>query len=780
MYQSHTHFTSHVVFFIDAAVQSHAPQNESSDNDVIGFSRRESHERWEEENQERERQAQEIALLYPQRNNALHTNDNGLGNGPPPSFGKEPLPTLVEHQEEALFEQFQEMLESAPPPHDSPSLSPPSHTPTFSPQSLPSPSHSSPPPKMSPSPLSPSNHLQDDRESIEREIKELAMMEANSPMAQDGSSSEEEGAFDSKHMQKPKKTIVSDNPVAIKVNSFQAKETSSPSPILSPRPEIPTVALVDHIKAASSPEDNTKTTTSPPVIESDEASDSSLDKQLKELLSFSQSGINAEAPLPKLVTTPPSGEVVTPLPDDVVTPPPMFDSPPPPKPKSVAPKRPVKRPAPPPPKPKPKPVSTPKDKPNEIETSPKPVSPIASDLVSKPAESENTTVNGNLSSTSDTQEAFMAKPIQRSDSPDLVTQMQQLAYSKTVSDSVLSSQSNSMNISTNREQDLGMLAQKDSEKNSSLSKQQNYQPRGILNEVQYSPQEKHTRPENIPLSSNDSTTPVFATAKSIQNVSQDVEIVGNIKIQRVQKTRWTPKSSSTGTSPAQTPDYQGFYMNQSQGMSATLPSAHRQASLQNGKSQYSPERINRYDKSSTVGGIRGIGGGARGIRPDQHKRYSQPMAQQFKQQKQQNWRSQEELRPLNQQVRKQRLASTPEDYRVQKTMSLPRGTTEDWRKNRANTWAPKDRVKDGYQVAYLSQASSPYDLCSRCHQALGQGSILAIPAIKTQYHPKCFVCRVCRGQLSQGGQSTTVMMKNLQPHCRFCISTDNGEIKLFA
>lgn len=763
----------------------------------LGFSRRESREKWEEENEERERQAQEIALLYPQRNTGSHPTENGISIGPPPSFGREPLPPLVEHQEEAMFEQIQEMIEAAPSPPPSPPTSPQARAPPSAPSSSQSSSH-----PASPFTISPTNQFSDDKETIERELEELTLMEATKPSADEfdlsDSLSEDEGqalsSRSGKEEQSGKRSNEqkvdeaneneSDNMVAIKIDSFRVEESSSPLP-LSPITEVSSDADLYQM-----PE---RTVSTSPALPSDDAEDpvDMLDRELNELMKFSESnnksGTSSAPPPTVMSTTPTQDEGTRPL-SEVVTPPPMFSSPPPPKPTSVAPKRVVKRPAPPPPKPKPK-------------------QEVSSPTETKTPEQEMETpkVNGDSPGapiSPDAQEAFLPTTFQRSWSPDLVTQMQELAYSKSIT--------SELDMTDGKPRDSAQLAyegaQMDDRNPSSPYRHswQQLKPSSVQGGLQLQPsagvqlpfhqnyqqqqvfppqQSVQTPPQNLALSSNGHTA-MLKSASTETTTPKLIEVLGDIKIHRVVKTRWTPKNTSSAeASPAQTPQQEQSqtHVNRYKERSATLPNImHHQ---QNGGTSFEAFKEGKqgYGISSAVV-ARGIGS----VNPQDQKRYSQPtiannpyqpqtLQQQQQRQRSLAWRSQEELRinqqKLGQQMHSRRLASTPNDslsYRVQKSKSLPRGSG-------SNSYSTgRGRAADGYQVAYAVQAGNPYDLCSRCHQSLGKGTVLSVPGLKTQYHVKCFVCRVCRGMLTQGGQSTTVMMKNMLPHCQFCISGDNG------
>lgn len=885
---------------VDASPGHTHHDNANNVPDAMNFSRTESREKWEEENEERMRQAQEIALLYPQRNGGgIGSIDNGIGNGPPPTYGREPLPTLVEHMEEALFEQIQEIMDSASPP-------PPLEVP---PSTLLQQRYHSETPPTDHSPFTPVSPLQDDMESIERELQELALMDTGN-QAQDydlsDSASEEAGQVPNKQKVGMQKTAA--DTAAIKFNSFEVEESISPLP-LSPVPEIPLHVEIRQIEANSSQE---TLTISPPLLyppvasPQDEEPEISLDEQLDELRKFAES-TSQPVPLPVKTKVPPLNIHFT---EECVTPPPRFDSPPPPKPKSEAPKRVAKRPAPPPPtKSKPKqttqnkastpvneptpaingkdslpllPVSSPEHvssnntqrahtvHPNEpsspevLPTSPthdpitqhvlSPVhaptpqeyisspkhtpspehapnpqeyissppspehAPSPQEYVSSPKHSSSP-VSSPLHASSPLLDSFMATELLRSDSPDLVTQMKELAYSKTItiesskplvvtsqSEAATSTQANPYTMKQQNGQSPGRSIQNNDSKH-------NFTPQTHQQQQHVIPFTWSDNRSNSLNSNNLSSGPAAIIAPPINikhvdsNTPETIEIMGGIKIQRVQKTRWTPKSNSMESSPAYTPDQTVPVLtsqHQRQERSATLPNSYLHKKKTNSSPSYVTRRQVEMNDSWTKShltsapvvvarGIGGVSGGVgigeeqkRGTGQQPHFRNSnsyQPHT--LHQQHHQPWRSQEELRNrrVNPGSQQPKHATTPDGKKtsVQTNNGFSRGAVEDWKNNRSKTWSTaKDTVKDGYQIAYAMRAKNPYDLCSRCHQPLGQETVLSLPALKTQYHIKCFTCRVCRSPLGQVGaqSSTTIMMKNKRPHCRYCGSSDDGRLNI--
>ena len=98
---------------------------------------------------------------------------------------------------------------------------------------------------------------------------------------------------------------------------------------------------------------------------------------------------------------------------------------------------------------------------------------------------------------------------------------------------------------------------------------------------------------------------------------------------------------------------------------------------------------------------------------------------------------------------------------------------------RPHTWAPQDVTSDGPQPVIAMKTTGALELCSRCRRPLGTGPVMTIASLKLQYHLRCFVCRVCRGALCPGPQNTTVLVQSMQPHCRYCFSNSEGELACY-
>ena len=580
---------------------------------------------------------------------------------PPPttSVNGKALPTLVEYQEEVLLEQITEMLEKTPPPQ-------------------------SPPPSPPPSPLTPTDlppsttvQVQDDRESIERELKEIVLMEMTATAEQ------------------------------------KQRENNQTNVSVSPSQ--------DDIPLAS------------PISDSVSDQQLSVDEQIEELLNFGGEDVATSK-------SPEKGEFDF----DLDLPPPLFESPPPPKPTTEAPKRQVKKEAPPPPKPKPK---------------------------KKPASLAEVT---SLTSTIETaNEVYSTKP-----------------------NRVRSPESNNNTRS----------------KATSPTPRFTPPPPPISPPPRLSPLELNLTPFTTPMTN-------LVVAKEVGTVtSDDIEIVGDIKIHRVQHTRWTPKGSSTQTvaSPALSAEEQfkqRYSQHYTQQFTNTPTSAKQngimstpQPNIATQQPKTTPQPLNkrnspkqhwpdsrRYTQPANMAGWqmplksndRTISNSTHILTPNQAPVPSRT-----------HWKSQEELRfkkiqPIptyNKQPQQQpqqkkhpaalRQQSTPVSTNQYKTQSLPRGNVDSWRVNRSNTLSKigvsPQRPKDGVQPAYAVQAKSQYELCSRCHQPLGMGTIMSIPPMKMQYHTQCFICRVCRAPLVKSAHNTNVLIKGMHPHCRFCGSNDQG------
>ena len=172
---------------------------------------------------------------------------------------------------------------------------------------------------------------------------------------------------------------------------------------------------------------------------------------------------------------------------------------------------------------------------------------------------------------------------------------------------------------------------------------------------------------------------------------------------------------------------------------ATLPNMRHQ----NGKQKVSPSRERRDQNPSGSPAVvaRGIGGlsvgvgdarrttpaGGQPLRASSTNPYQPRNLQQA-------WKSQEELRNqrVNSSAAAARKATTPDGSKVlgvKQSNSFSQGPA-DGRRNRAKTWS-NVAVQDGFQAAYTGQPKNPHDLCSRCHQPLGQDNIVSVLMLRT-------------------------------------------------
>ena len=623
----------------------------------------------------------DASLVYPERTFIAAETKPAVPRPPPTSFiGGEPLDTLVEYQDEALLEQINEMLQSIPPP-ESPTPSPPP-----SPASL----TLSPPDKFATKHTTPKKppELQDDRESIERELQEIILMEMTAATAAADSAS-------------PPQT----EPV-VSLN-VEREKTSSISPIGS--------------------------------------DDLDMEKQIKDLLHFA-----GFEPVPKIATPSPPPAVnktespVVKKPESPppqvreTTPPIMLESPPPPMPKTEAPKRQVK--SSPPPLTKPKPFKT-----------------------KKKAESTSPAM---------TKVSLLSKKTR-------ITAAEQKELPKPAN---IQLSNGPLSAPVEMKQDEAHVA--------SL----------IQSRVVFTPPPPPTSP---PPSDNKPSTPL--KVREIGTVSpEDIEIFGDLKISCVEKKRWTPKGSDV-TSPALTPEqHLAKHLSQSTPQQRTTPLNHTPISTNHTpiSGRYSQPEYMRHDLPSN--NLKRDDPMARISASTYHlPQHQMNSVQAVTPVKRTQWKSQEELRIRSVQQVKQsppsakqpqhasayRQQSTPvgtgyasstmqhshQQQQLQKALSLPRGKMMDtWKKNRSNTWAVRGRNRtEGPQIAYAVHANSPQELCSKCHGPLGTGIVMAVPGPKSQYHVQCFVCRSCHTPLVRGPQNTTVVIKNLQPHCGFCASNTN-------
>lgn len=818
-----------------------APQSKEKD----------SHDAWVEQRKEQERQAQEIALLYRR-------------GGPPPTVGSQPLPPLVEHQEESVLEQINELLESTPVPlPHSPSPSPPPSppTPTISPPHL-----------FSEKQATRSAELQDDRETIERELKELALMEMAKPPEQSeeelslASSGQQSGSL---HLTAESQAVPEKTETDSKVSNADVKEeingrSLQPPPQKSESKEDKKLADVQAM-----------------------GDDKELERHLQELMEFSE------------------------MPNEDIVSLSMVESPPPPPPQTEAPKRQVqatKASSPPATRPKPvrKAPSPPKQKSNKKASSKKSNSEesILSQKTRLPSQTEVKQQSVSKTETDggavESKQNIPQKPVpsQQKEMADVTKKVEAKQPERAISPtgrklvftppppptSPPSSPSPPEETNSATEEsrpkvteptpvpvDIATTANFDTAVNT-VTTANIVTPVNTVTPVDTMIPLMTDTPVDIataatPITSSSGATPSRPTesspstpytptqAKSTTGsegsyhkeemrtlTSEDVEIIGGMKISRVQRTKWTPKGSLTEfvtspTTPIRGPFQEQFQQHYSYPMqNGAHPESGRSEPQQHKPSRRSEAYKQRYSQPERVLQMAYEDERLR-YQPSQHGMQQRPPAE--RQPTTPQWRSQEELRikhpqqPAQQnhsgqmmqqphhQHQPQQRRTPPQQHHHQphqhhqphhhhqqqqqytanhqspqqagnyrqggvsnghagaggyRSASLPRNKQEDWRVHRSKTWSAVDRsVKDGPQPAYAVKASNPYELCSRCHQVLGGGPVMAIPGAKTQYHLQCFVCRVCRNPLiGTVPKNTLVIMKSRHPHCHRCVSNSKG------
>ena len=755
--------------------------------------------------------------------------------GPPPTVGSQPLPPLVEHQEESALEQINELLESTPvpPPYStSPSPPPSPPTPTISPPHLFSTKQNA---EITPEP----ELLQDDRETIERELQELSLLEVAEPSEQ----SEEELSLASSGKQSgPLQAIAEEPPVTAKQETTTKTDKVDKAPPPSQPPQI------DHGTRHRSQTGGSHE--HQPSLDPE----MELEAQLQKLLEFSK------------------------MPDNDIMSLPLIESPPPPLPQTEAPKRqkarsppatkPIRK-APSPPKKKPSKKASSKENgesilsqktrlPNQTEVATAKISKVQLDSRSQVSEKKEppksvlsqeketaksaavTELQERAKSPSDRPLVFTPPPPPSSPPP---SEENKSSTEQTIPLTIASTPVTHTTLTMPLSSDATPISSdatpisSDATLSQPVTFTEQTKPLAIgltptTNALVVNPVSSDAVPSKpIATIMSTPTTPTTSIQSTITNsagsyhkeemrtlTSEDVEIIGEMKISRVQRTKWTPKGSLTEVvTPPKTPT-KGPFQDQ-----------HYSFPMQAGDLTDSAER-NRSNEAQKAS-----------MRSEMYQRYSQPAEQESQYdtlsksmyhlprgaqqttperpwQNKTQWKSQEELRlkqqPQNdigqqlqqwpqhqmqqtgyhhqqqQQYTPNRITTHPADAHRQssvpngrmgvggyKSTSLPRNRQEDWRVNRSHTWSAVDRSssRDGPQPAYAIKAGNPYELCSRCHQMLGGGPIMAIPGAKTQYHLQCFVCRVCRNPLvGTVPKNTLVIMKSRQPHCHRCVSNNKG------
>ena len=800
--------------------------------DVVDSSHVDSQKAWEDQQREKERQAREIALMYPR--------------GPPPTVGSRPLPPLVEHQEEAVLEQINEMLESTPiPPPQSSSPSPPPSPPTPT---------LSPPHSFSDRGATQSQgggtELQNDRKSIERELQELALMEMAKPPEQ---SEEESSLASSSGKHSSSQQMATESPLVNAKQETTAKIDDSEIEEITPAPP-----QASSSKPAALEVKKTK------ELEDDK----DLEAHLQELLEFNEMSNKDIMSLS------------------------LLESPPPPLPQAEAPKRQTvqqmeaKKSTSPPPATRPKPArkapTPPKQKPTK-----KGASSNEESILSQKTRLPVQTAEARPQSLGNVETDGISETVdQKEPTPPAASELKKREREVE-------------RVEVAQKMDVSVKQEEEPVKQEKPVKQEEPVKQGVVKsptdrKLVFTPPPPPTTPPTSPpasaenkssnewkivdttkttetpptatvvqpssTSSTDTTTPskptptlatLYTTPLQSKHInsegsyykeemrsqtSEDIEIIGEMKISRVQRLKWTPKGSlvelvTSPSTPPKGPFQDQIQQHYSYPMQDEEAMIHQPRSSDTQKASKRVEAYQRYSQPLPAERIAPIGREDRGSKSKSMYQMSYnmqqaPPPQMISPERQWNtqWKSQEELRIqhnqqlLNhypsagqqagyqhqQQQQQYRPQQAPQHKPPQQqyspgqhsqhnagyrqnsvpnghmggyqSASLPRSKHEDWRVTRSNTWSAVDRsAKDGPQAAYAVKAGNPYELCSRCHQMLGEGPVMAIPGAKTQYHLQCFVCRMCRSPLvGTIPKNTLVIMKNRHPHCHRCVANNKG------
>ncbi len=745
---------------------------------------------------------------------------------PPPTttYGSQPLSTLVEYQEETMLEQITDMLEKSPPPPDSP----------------PTPTHSSPVPITPPGPVS------DDRESIERDLQEIVLMEMAATTEQQRNLKDEEDTVDKELDEDDQQYLNIDDEIE-ELLSFGRDSKSpandfeldfdlppplsvSPPPLsVSPPPPKPTTeAPKRRVKKGSPPPTKAKpkrpasfvqATVLPPRDPEPERARSSTPRITSPppLISppphspspvISIVTVNVakrEVPEPTTVaslraeTSPITADTPSPQPSHVdeqpaQSPPVTMNSPSPQLPEVNAQPR------------QPTPVFTPSPQLPEVNAQPRQPTPVFTPSPQLPEVNAQPRQPTPVFTPSPQLPEVNAQPRQPTPVFTVTTPSPQLSPLPVESFSPQPSQAIPVIIDTEPPQTNPIIVNMPSTQPSEVdapSTQSAEANEANTSAIQAMP----TTPISQPLQ-----------VKELGPVTpDDVEIVGNVKIHCVQRTRWTPKGSSTEV--ANTPEDQNKQRYQQHFTQMWAQPAPKQTFPSKQTITPTSTRQNGYPEPNRGKATTPNSGAHLRTSPrtahDMNKRYTQPVSmagwqhpigrdkslsksnrilspqQQQMPIKKPNWKSQEELRihrnmpPPNGSTEQQRTRTTPVRQQSMptqqqlKTQSLPRGNN-DWRVNRSSTWSRGggSRSIDGQQSAVAIKAKSPYDLCSRCHKQLGTETIMSIPNLKAHYHASCFVCRACRAPLVRSPHNTVVLIKGMHPHCKYCVLSDQGNTLL--
>ena len=97
----------------------------------------------------------------------------------------------------------------------------------------------------------------------------------------------------------------------------------------------------------------------------------------------------------------------------------------------------------------------------------------------------------------------------------------------------------------------------------------------------------------------------------------------------------------------------------------------------------------------------------------------------------------------------------------------------------STSFTSKANTVTAVQVPRQAASSHSHQICACCNAPLGYERAMAISNLSLMYHLKCFVCCVCHAPLATGLERTSVLIRNSQPHCKFCYSTDSGKFCLY-
>eukprot|EP00731_Ephydatia_muelleri_P030896 Em0022g410a len=245
--------------------------------------------------------------------------------------------------------------------------------------------------------------------------------------------------------------------------------------------------------------------------------------------------------------------------------------------------------------------------------------------------------------------------------------------------------------------------------------------------------------------SETSGTPQVNVPPSSLSLSPEVEHHGTLKIQKVQRTRWTPKGQTD---------------------------AQREQSHSEASTPAKSEARLLLDPSASGGTV--VAGPPAGRSGSLHRTERGRLADQLPQQATQPYV------PLQ--------SSTPTHTRpVQRSMSDRRQhVIQQLPPPLAQHQPPKQQQQYQTQVALVSHglyATVTYkqDTCTRCRRPLQQpgvvqpGFVMTVAAHKLQYHITCFTCAVCRSPLSYDSRGeSTVLIQRGEIHCKFCSSNNQG------